>query len=67
MDKEYVQEGMSREYVIDGRGKTVLIFFTEALGRLEVWSKWSKSKEIPIPCIDSSEVILDIVVLCLIH
>ena len=46
MDKEYVQEGMSREYVIEVRGKTVLIFLTEALGRFEVWSKWSKSKEI---------------------
>ena len=34
-----------RECVIADRGKTVSVFFTEALGRFEVWFKWSKSEE----------------------
>ena len=49
--REYVQESMSkgvypREYVIGGREKTVSLFLTEALGRFESRSKWSKTKKI---------------------
>ena len=36
----------SRVDVIGGRGKTVSLFLTVALGRLQFWSKWIKSKEI---------------------
>ena len=44
-----------RECVIADRGKTVSVFLTEALGRFEVWFKWSMSEEFLYPCIDSSE------------
>ena len=35
-----------KEYVIGGRFNTVNLFLNEILGRFEVLSKWSKSKEI---------------------
>ena len=37
---------MSKGLIPGGRVKTVLSFLTEALGRFEVWSKWSMSKEL---------------------